>query len=733
MHAAVRNESLSATIASLTSSGLLDMQGTEKAYLGNEVVQSWLRAVVEDGAATLKNGAPGSFLAILSHYNCRLGVQIPESLYRHAIPLLQSRFDNIEFPLPAEADPVFRWWGKNGAIALPTYDGSRIIGFWLITVKGNNYLPIVTSKTGAALGRIPSLGDDAVFVIDNAIEALRLTVWSSVHCSRPYGFVVPVGLQDALEHYAAKRVIYWSMTDDTRWIMRSRHCAHNLVLLNSSVGRGSGPFPCNGDFPHFMDIVKNSAVSTYHGIAKHLLTIPRRQAGEAIATEPIEPTDRARIIAQATGEDARFLQQLFSSQSQTVVDWCGTPVTETTRGWVTKGKLISAVMFYMDEVRPHDTGTDATVTGSVVYDGKSVAFQEKLSTLRKNTAQWLESFVVKKFGAICFIERAWRPRLLELSQRFRKPNAVMPEQRYGWSGKTLRMPFFIVDDKDVTPSYEIVDGPRIPLPSPLSAAERDAFQSESFCKIFLMLLRNMLKARDGASHGWLLVNQPTLIDRVAYALGMDIQFNPSDAVLLMQRTEPVIRPTSLTDSVTRVLAQRPTHALISVDTATAKIAHIFHSWPIMSVTSAVEYQPLRGVFFAVHHSLSQPRTIRNHRDCAVLVSECFDVKGALNYAGLELDREVLESEQSTATKLMRFLVEQHLAGELEAVPTADGIRVRTSDVVTCVTGTQVEVPPLKDITRQLASGEFLVGNTESEWELKTAMWSFYTSLVMAAR
>jgi hypothetical protein len=728
LHADVKQEGVDATIATLSVKGLLDLEGAEQTYIVNAHVQKVLRKLIEEKAAVLKDGIPSTYQGMMCTLKCRLLSQVNPMLRRHMIPLKKEDLYDLEVPMPQDADPVFKWWGRHGAIGIPTYDGVDVVGFWILTQRGSMYLPIINRRTAAAFACVPSMNDPAVFVVDTIEDAIRLTVWSALHQEKPIGFVVPVGVQHAPELYSAKRVVYWSSTDDPAWILRSRHCPQNTLMLNSTVSR-VGVYPFDGDFPKFMHEVETLALPAYEGIAKFLLSLPRREAAKAISVEPMEPSERSKISAYASGEDVRILQQLFSLQAPISVTYSGLSVSETPNGWVCKNRVISSAMFYLDEVRPFTPAPDAMVIGSVVYDGRAVAFQERLSVLRRNAASWLENFVVQKFGAIVHIERTWKNRLLELSLNFRKPNAVMPGQRYGWSGKTLRMPFFIVDDKDITPSFEVVDGPLTPIPALFTEAEKDAFNSDGFCRIFLVMLRNLLRTSSGPGTGWALVNQPHVVERTAHALGLSVQRDPSDALIQSQQSDPIMRPTLLVEALGRVLSNgHPANLLISLDRTTAAMAHIFHGWPILAVEQTVEYQCLRGIFFVLQSLLSQPRNVKNYRELSTIVENCFGIKGALCSAGLSLDRAQILSERATAVKLSEFFVEMFRAGQLDVTPVEDGFSIRHADFYALVAASPVKVPEAKVISHELALAKFLSRNTDSTWVLMQETWNFHIGM-----
>jgi hypothetical protein len=725
LHAAVKKETLESTIATLTSQGILDLEGSEQTYVANAQVQRILQKLIDEKAAILKDGPPSSYQGVLCTLNCRLMTQITPQVRRHMIPLLKGDVEDLDIPISSDADPVFKWWGRLGAVGVPTYDGTDITGFWILTQKGSMHLPLVVRKTTAGFGCVPSMADPAVFIVDTIEDAVRLTIWSAVHQEKPIGFVVPVGVRDTPEHYSAKRVIYWSATDDAAWILRSRHCPQNLVMLNKTVTR-TGVYPFDGDFPRFMHEVELLAMPAYAGIAKYLMSLPHREAVKAVSSEPMEPAERSKISAHASGEDARLLLQLLSAQAPLSVDWSGFQISETPNGWTHKGRVISSAMFYLSELRPFANGVDALVTGSVVYGGRSVAFQEKLSVLRRNPATWLENFAVQKFGVIVYIEKPWRPRLLEISQRFRSPTPIMPGQRYGWDNHALRMPLFIVDGKDITPSFEVIEGPLTPLPAVFTEAEKDAFNSPGFCSLFLILLKNLIQTESGVGSGWALTNEPHVVERTAHALGLRVQHDPTDAVVQSQRGDPIMHPTVLNTSISRVVGPGTTpNMLVSLDRLTASLAHIFYGWPSVSISSEIEYPCLRGVFFALQALLTQPKTVKHYRELANVVEDCFGIKGALHTAGFALDLAKNHSEHSVAVKLITFMVAMHKKGQLPVTVTEKGVVVSHADFYALTAGSPVQVPNEKEISHSLALAKFIVNSTDKDWTLLTDAWYFH--------
>jgi hypothetical protein len=77
----------------LTSQGVLDLEGSEQTYVANAHVQRILQKLVDDKAAILKDGAPSSYQGVLCTLNCRLMTQITPQVRRHMLPL---RKDDIE-------------------------------------------------------------------------------------------------------------------------------------------------------------------------------------------------------------------------------------------------------------------------------------------------------------------------------------------------------------------------------------------------------------------------------------------------------------------------------------------------------------------------------------------------------------------------------------------------------------------------------------------------------------
>lgn len=731
LHAQAKGESIESTIATLSGRGLLDLEGEHKKYVENYAQQAALRKLIKRQSEQLVAGASASYYAVLSQLNCRLAPKIPESLRQYAIPLSKEELRSADIGLPKDADPVLRWWGKYGAVAIPAYDRADVTGFWLLTQRGSAYLPVSLRDTACnAFAALASFTDEYVFVVDSIEMAVRMNFWAAMYMTKPVAFVMPEGIKDTTEHYSARKTVFWSKEADPAWTLRSRHAGNNYVLFNPAIGDTGSSYPCGGDFARFKGDVERCIEPSFPAITRHLLEVPKHKAIEALSSHSLDASDKAKMLAYATGEDARILSNLLATQPSRVVHWNGTPVTETQSGWVSNGDVISSVVFYLDELKPQALDGDAIVRGSVVYQSRSIQFQERLSVMRKNTAAWLENFAVQRFGVIAYVARPWRNKLIELSQQFKKPTAIMGEQRYGWHEGVLRMPMFCVDKKDVYPVYEMITGPRVHLPTTLSPADIDWFNNESFCKLFLIILKNMWDTRSANGSGWLLINQPNVVDRVSRVFGMDLQTDPSPALMNEQLRDPIMCPTVLGNKSAEVAlnVSPPFNMLVSTDALTAAMAHAMHGWPLLSIEHHLDYRCLLGSFHVLRHMLERQPEVTRYRQLGHVVSEVFDTKGKIESAAISLDIAYNKTRDSAQTRLVNLMIKLHRDSGLIIHEESDRVVVDCESFYTIAGRSCVKVPDAKSIAHLFSTTQYLI-DFDKNWSFSPEGWHLQSCMV----
>jgi len=740
-----KKEELQSSIAYLKSRALLDLGKDEEKYVKSTKNQLGWRKFILEKAEMLRD-PPASFTGVLGKFNCRFSLMTPQALAPHIIPLFRKDLENMPLETTLDGDSILRWWNNYIAVAIPCYDGVDLLGFWLITQRGAKYLQVVSRDAPAnGFGLLPSIRDDVNFVISDPLLALRLTLWSASNAGAPTGFVVPYGLRDTAETYRTRATVFWDYDDDTSWFIRATGTPAAHVLTTSQLPQSFDKevnFPCGGSYQQFVNSVRLGAKPAHQALALHLLKLPRSKAKADLIGITMESAEKAKCIAYVTGEDAKQLSLLLNAQTSTqTIDWSGSTVSETPNGWVCKGKVISSAMFYLDTVRPiPGSGGNAVITGQVVYGGKSYDFEEQYNVIRVNPAKWLESFIVMKVGHLIYVDKAWRHRLFDISQKFKQPAAIMEGQRYGWDGELMRMPYFIVDSKDVYASYETIDGPKMLLPVPLSDAERDNFGNEAFCRMFMAILGNaVLTYGDKPGHGFLMVNEGHILSRYSQVFGIDPLHNPTETKIGITQTEPLFVPVTYSTEYLKTIINRQVipNLLVNVDIKTARLAELFTDWSVLNIGSNIDFSAIRGVFFALQKILVKPLPkvgTTFYRELARTVQTDYcGTANALMTAATDLDGIAQEKSHSLSSRLLSYIVRAAQDGTLghqEITDGAiDGVQVRIKDFYALLGETVVAVPAKSEITGAFIKDKFLVSSdTEDTWTFGRSAWDFYSSI-----
>ncbi len=739
-----KKEELLSSIAYLKSRALLDLGKDEEKYVKIVRNQMLWRKLIKEKAELLRD-PPASFTGVLGKYNCRFSLMTPQALGPHIIPLFRKDIEEMPLELTLDGDQILRWWNNYIAVAIPCYDGVDLLGFWLVTQRGAKYLQVTHRDAPAnGFGLLPSIRDDVNFVMSDPLLALRLTLWSASNAGAPTGFVVPYGLRDTAETYRTRGTVFWDYDDETSWLIRATGTPAAHVVTTSQLPQSFDKevnFPCGGSYQQFVDFIRLNAKPAHQALALHLLKLPRSKAKADLIGITMESAEKAKCIAYVTGEDAKQLSLLLNSQVSTqTIDWSGTTVSETPNGWVCKGKVISSAMFYLDTVRPiPGSGGNAVINGQIVYGGRSYDFEEQYNVIRGNTAKWLESFIVMKCGHLIYIDKAWKNRLLDVSQKFKQPAAIMEGQRYGWDGELLRLPYFIVDSKDVYASYDMVDGPKLMLPVPLSDAERDNFSNDSFCRMFLAVLGNMvLSYGDKPGHGFLMVNEGHILSRYSQVFGIDSLHNPSETKVGITQTEPLFVPVTYSNEYLKSIINRQVipNFLVNVDIKTARLAELFTDWSVLSIGSNIDFSAIRSVFFALQKVLVKPLpkySTTFYRDIARTVQTDYCGNNSLMSAATDLDGIAQEKAHSLSSRLLSFIVkaafDRSLSYKEISEGAVEGIRVSIKDFYGLIGETVVAIPPKSEITGAFIKDKFLVStDTEDTWTFGRSAWDFYSSI-----
>jgi hypothetical protein len=728
-------EPIETTIAMLRSRSLIDMHDAQQSYYMTQYnIQKVVKSLILEKAELVKKGVPGSVLAIMDKLRARFNERTFASLAPHAIVLSRHDFPD-DFPFPKFAKPILSWWGNYTAIAIAAWCNSDVQGLWLITNKGANYLPLQDEQTvGNGFGKVASVAHDRCFIVDDIGHALRLTLWSIVQNNKPYPFIVPFGAKDNCETYKAKEVIFWSPSDDIQWLARSVLTPAAKSFKSSFISNYNKEvdFPCKGNFKAFQDLVNQEASISYGTLARHILSLPADKAKSDLALIKLEPADKAKILSYVSGDDSKVLSNLLNDNSaaQTIA-WNGATITETPDGWVCKGRVISSVMFYIDEVHPIKETGDATLVGTVIHNKKSYPFRELLSNIKRNPGQWLERFIIAKSGLIPFVDKPWTHKLLEVSQQFKIPTPVLVSKQYGWNDKVLRMPMFSVDRNGIYPAHDNMDGPKIAYPAPLSTREYEAFRKDGFGRAALAFLGNLLRLKANKTpYGLLLTNEPHVIGRLANCFGTNILTSINTDLLELYKYAPLPAFLALPDDKVKEALQGAPHICTSVDTITAELAYLHGNWLHLRITDNIDFDALRAIFLLLPSLLKttldvQSRTFFRDLAKAVQAADTNIAATGLNSAALDLDLELAKHGNSMATRIMELVSRLDKAGLVHIGESDLGITIPKQAVQAAVAGAALNLPPLGTVEDSLVSAGFLTAKDGEIWTVSRQVWGFY--------
>jgi hypothetical protein len=735
LYGAAKSLKLDSAITVLKSKGALDLAEVElSAYMTATEQQDKLLGLIKTQSDNLKAQPHGSILAMLSNYGCRFQPGDLLKLLPHAIPLHRDKLDALELTYPKEARETLKWWGNFMSLAIPAYDGLAVVGFWLITPIGFNYLPL-TDKTDKAVGfgLVPRLSDPLCFVTDNPIQALKLTLWSIVHTGKPLGFLVPYGPKDVLDLYKAKSVVYWSPEQSTEWLFRGLSTPGARSLSNAGLDPSYTPkhdLPCGGSYPQFMAYVDAYSKPAHQVLAQQLLLLPIEKAREVLQGATIEPVDKAKCLGYVNGEEAKRLSDVFTAHVQAqAITWNGSVITETPQGWVCKEKIISSAMIYMDEVKPIGSTGDAWITGSIVHNSVNYPFREKYSVIKKKPGAWLQQKVIASSGHIPYIDRGWTNKLVEISQQFRTPKAIMAGASYGWNGPVLQLPNFSVDSKGVYPSKASVEGPSLLLPSPLSDAEKASFMDKGVRKLYVTLLGGLVRAHhELKSPGILLTDTASAAHRFTEALGAEVITNADSVSILEKGILPIPLVTLDMDLAKLFAGPESPYVLAQASKATAEAAGALQDWVIIEFKKPVDFRVFRGIFLELPQLLSKPFVADTvYRDVANSLNGKYPCK-TFFAEGSELDGMLYNSHNNKHVKMIEYLAGLVRKDTIQTKEVKDGVVIPIKDVEAHMKANGVKLP-VEDLTYVMSDKGLLIGSSPDEWVFSSYAWNFYRSYV----
>lgn len=717
-----RNETFDAAVGELTAKGYLVTTDTElaQAKARQEPRAAW-REFLRARVSAVRRDPPPFMLGILDTYQVKYHPDLIARLYPHILPAVATDF--LWLNLPKEAKDAVKFWGKRGAIVIPTFNNVDVIGLQVITVNGSTFLPVVEDiRPSAGFANAVSFQHETVALVEDPIFALRKNITALTSSADPVKLVCPVGAVDTTEFYRPNRITYWAPENPLTWTVRALQTSGARVCLAKS----------DFDFSKLTRHFIHDSQPPHATLARLLLEVPEDEAKAALSGITLEPVDKAKCLAQLSGDDAKYVESLLSKHVDTqTVSWNGAVVTETAEGWLCRGKLIASATLRLNDVEPVDD--DAVVTGVVMFKRKAYPFRAKLSAMRKNTGAWLTNFIVKELGQIPYIDNAWSSKLLEIAQQFKPPTAILGHERYGWKDGTLRVSDIVVSADGLQRTAKLPHGPQAPMPLHIDEVDQGAFKSDGFCKLWLILLGNAYRSCHGkAPFGISLANEPYVPQRIGEAFGL-----PTAAV--EQVAEYAMLPLPMlhdwNDRTARSLFVGSTkpNTILSADRHTQLLLSIRPDWITLRVGDSVDYVQLTSIFTALPTILSGTMTVGSnmfYRDMAEQLGRTFPerlVKRLERIAG-DLDTYHVFSDSNQGSKIMLMLLKGVQQGSIvPSAATAAEVVIAIAQIRQFMASPFVPAPAIDDIVAPLKENSFLTGLTKTELAIRREVWDLSAS------
>lgn len=743
--AAVRDEPVPETTADLQRKSLIELgSGEATTYLQRVCKQERLHTLFEQQRTTDRILRLSD---VFDSINCRFGFNTIAPLMPHALPLTRYALDNAEVAIPKSAKPVLKWWSQRRALAIPAWQNAEVVGLFLITVNGSNYLPLTDrSVRASAFALVPSFTDPFVVCVDDIVSAVRMTVWSIIETGRPVGFVKTYGVKDCSASFQAGSTIYWSPHGNVDHYIRAVQTPSARALDNSEFDAfdPARELPFGGSFGMFQRRARE-ARSAHHTLAAKLLEISPSDARAALATNPLDAHDKAKLLVYGK-TDSHYLLSLFEDFSRDPsIDWNGNSVVDTPRGWVCQGRVVSSAKLYIEKVKPSTVPGEGTVWGSVSYMAPNgeryhLPFKESISTLVDGTSGWMRRFVFSKTGFTPYISRSWGSALYDMAQQFHCPEVILEGRKYGWADENkLLMPHFMVTAEGIVSGGGGVIGPTIQRPEPLSPSEWGAFKSPGFCRIMLVLLGNMLRTRAGRTGmGIMLKNEDNIISRLASTFGCEVCADPDVNDIEEAATSPLPLFTEWSVPKMREMFDYTTgyrNIVISVTSHVAQLAKMNPDWVHLRVGDAVDYAAFRSIFSLLVTLMRQPGSDLEsgtfYRDIADVLlpevkKECPSTR--LHHAALDLDSYYSYRSGTAGSRIMEQIFYGIKREEIRPDYTSAEVSVNIDEFMASLADPQFPLPDISELTARLRDARYLIAVRGGSWVFSQSTWSMHESL-----
>jgi hypothetical protein len=742
----VRGEELFLTVQHLKAAGHADfgIQDAEDRYIAECESRNTTRNFFLKQSDALRQGISPSFRSLLSSLNASFSLETIIALGPSICWLSRDTLlDNVIINKKV-CKELLKEWGLYTAIGLPVWEGVDVVGVYIISPRARGYIPIEEQEfPGSAAFGILSSSSSTTVVMDSPLAALRMNLWNA----NEYGgtaFVSPMTPSVCTDRYQGKRTVFWSVDDTLGWAIKAMGTPSATVFHSKSLGS------VNLEEAYFNDMSVThirerlaTAVSPHQEAARRLTLITNGETAKAaLEGLRLSPADKSKILSYTAPHDFERVRDYLDEGVQAqIITWNGKEVRETPGGWTADGKIISAAILRVDEIRAQGENGEAEVAGFIIYKGKNYSFRTNLEKLRKAPGEWITRFIINTVGSVPYIESGWKMKLLELAQQFHEPRPVFKQSLYGWDSNELRLPQFTVTRQGIEALRSHSPGPQVPLPAPLSPVEWDAFNIPGFCSLFLALTANLLRVKESLPpYSLFFVSESHVLSRIASTFCAPVLTDVTTGEIVESGYAPFPLTVSLSPTTAAPLFQGEgrRYLMTSVDAHTANLLSLRREWMKLKVQTPIEYAALRGIFRALPELLRLDVECRDSDDLFRLLaqavisafrSEPLPESHKLTQAAFELDLYGRSTDATAATNIMRLIFAGITAGIVKPEYRLECIRIPIEQFRKYLRSPYLEAPSVKDLTEALLEAKFLIEAPDTgNWAFGRNIWDINSSM-----
>jgi hypothetical protein len=744
--AKVTREPLAAAVADLSLDAGLALDDP-KIYLAEREANSLLIGAWRNAQNRLQTFMSPSARSIMQSLGCFLNDAHLATLSPYFGVLRAENLQDI--PMSKDAERTLKRLGKYTAIVFPSWEASRLVGFWLVQPEcfdgaGYAFLPLANYTSALGMGHAVEVGSETVFLTNDPRVVVRLMARQRYDTTNPTIFTIPGGTLPPLDQLAVQRMVFMpvetALTPLTEVLTTAMKYPGAEVVKVWRL-RETPLTPLNRDTTcaRYVEHALKQTVPAHHAVGDYLLSLPRAEAARTALSMRLTVPDQAQIRSFFAADDAGTLGVIMAYDQRTrAIDFDGDRIIESPDGWTVDGKLIVNVVIRLTEQVLDQSRNATTLVGSVSFNAKVIPFREDKISLRRDLNAWLESLVTANGGWLRCNPK-WVKRLLDVAYEFNKDTLAMKTNGtpYGWYQGSARFRQFIVDKNGVSRTSTATGGPEIPFPRAIERDDLVSLANPRSALVVLAMLGNCVRTSRGlAGLPIVIPDTPNLLPRISEVFGTTPVHNPSIQQISEYAELPLPIFAVFDDHKFKdmVQAKISRHLFTIVDRATFRTLTMFPDWMRLPIVSLPDPHVLRWVFHLLPTALSVDlREASFYSDLGALAaaalsslakdSEKVYLRNPYKTAGKDLDTTIHGSSCNYGTQalgLIRQLVDE---GRVHAVVTDDGIVIEKSLVQSALATAATPTVPLERVGELLRSGNMLVKADAKHWTVGHSSWS----------